>query len=236
LLIQFPFQLEALPHNRSYESLALLVEFTDARVTALDAGASGPSGHRAMEDIRLDIRGIGCDRIAWDLHPTQSTRALRPRSHIAHTVVDAPPDLTCLRGTLWARAMISYRIMGIIDRVYLVSSVSQFFAVDIQSPIGLAGTAKPTSYSGPIKVAVCRRLQGDWRDLADYFDIPGYDRATFIPGREPFQIWNWLAERGRLSELSSALQALKRSDLTELLDAAAPDRLQPPSTAHQEGP
>ncbi len=53
-------------------------------------------------------------------------------------------------------------------------------------------------FSGPAKVAICRRLVQDWPVLADFCNIPPYDRAMFPPGREPAGVWEWLEARGKL--------------------------------------
>ena len=78
-------------------------------------------------------------------------------------------------------------------------------------------TDQPVRYSGQIKIEVCSRLLADWSQLADYLDIPLPDRARFDRGREPQGVWEWLEARGRLAELASALAAIGRGDLVEVL-------------------
>jgi nucleoside phosphorylase len=72
---------------------------------------------------------------------------------------------------------------------------------------------KSKSYSGKHKIIVCHRLVKDWPDLADYFEIPLHQRARFIVGREPQEIWEWLEQRNKLYALQDALIAINRSDL-----------------------
>lgn len=76
---------------------------------------------------------------------------------------------------------------------------------------------QPARYSGQIKIAICSRLLADWSQLADYLDVPLPDRARFDRGREPQGVWEWLEARGRLAELASALAAIGRGDLVEVL-------------------
>lgn len=77
--------------------------------------------------------------------------------------------------------------------------------------------AQPATFPGRIKLLVCRRLGGQWRDLADLFDVPGHERARFSAGFEAQDLWDWLEQRGRLGELSEGLRFLGRDDLAELL-------------------
>ena len=76
---------------------------------------------------------------------------------------------------------------------------------------------EPTRYSGAVKLEVCGRLVADWPRLADYLEIPASDRARFDRGREPAGVWEWLADRHRLSELADALAHIGRDDLVEVL-------------------
>jgi hypothetical protein len=76
-------------------------------------------------------------------------------------------------------------------------------------------------YSAKTKIEFCRRLQSDWRDLADYFDIPSAVQASFHKGREPHGVWEWLASRNRLQELPEALAYIDRPDIVvEVLEPA----------------
>jgi hypothetical protein len=79
------------------------------------------------------------------------------------------------------------------------------------------GDAETTPSPDTGKIEVCRRLLSDWRDLADYFDIKPYERASFTPGREPQGVWEWLEARDRLSELADALAYIGRHDLAEIV-------------------
>jgi len=72
-------------------------------------------------------------------------------------------------------------------------------------------------YSGKLKMKICQRLIQDWQGLADYFDIPLEQRASFEPGRQPYRIWEWLEQRSRLGELEVALSDIGRDDLAEEL-------------------
>jgi Bacterial Death-like domain 3/TIR domain len=80
-------------------------------------------------------------------------------------------------------------------------------------------TDQPARYSGQSKIAVCSRLLADWSQLADYLDVPLPDRARFERGREPQGVWEWLEARGRLADLTSALAAVGRGDLVEVLQS-----------------
>jgi hypothetical protein len=80
-------------------------------------------------------------------------------------------------------------------------------------------TDQPVQYSGQTKITVCSRLLADWAQLADYLDVPLPDRARFDRGREPQGVWEWLEARGRLAELASALAAINRNDLMEVLQS-----------------
>ena len=73
------------------------------------------------------------------------------------------------------------------------------------------------TYDGKTKLALCKRLGQGWQDLADYFDIPTSDRATFRSGDEPREVWQWLERRQRLNELPDALRDpyVNRQDLVD---------------------
>ncbi|MBW4478341.1 MAG: hypothetical protein KME54_16135 [Tolypothrix brevis GSE-NOS-MK-07-07A] len=72
-------------------------------------------------------------------------------------------------------------------------------------------------YSGKLKMKVCQNLIQDWQGLADYFDIPLEQRASFEAGRQPYRIWEWLEQRSRLGELEVALSDIGRDDLVQEL-------------------
>ena len=74
-------------------------------------------------------------------------------------------------------------------------------------------------FNGRNKIDLCRRLAEDWRDLADYFDIPLHDRARFERGRECQGIWEWLEVRDKLEGLPDGLRYIGRDDLSAVLDA-----------------
>jgi len=66
--------------------------------------------------------------------------------------------------------------------------------------------------SGKNKILFCRRLGESWEDLANYFDIPSYERH-FKPGRECQAILVWLENRNRIQELFEALKFIRRDEL-----------------------
>ncbi|NET60851.1 MAG: 5'-methylthioadenosine/S-adenosylhomocysteine nucleosidase [Symploca sp. SIO2E6] len=74
------------------------------------------------------------------------------------------------------------------------------------------------NFSGKTKIMLCRRLNKDWKDLADYFDIPEYKRARFSQGYECQAIWEWLQERNQLYRLRDALEFIDREDLARWLE------------------
>jgi nucleoside phosphorylase len=69
------------------------------------------------------------------------------------------------------------------------------------------------TYSRRSRIKLCRRLGEDWKDLADYFDIPPSTRATFDRGRECQSIWDWLDARNKLDGLEDALKEIGRTDV-----------------------
>ena len=75
----------------------------------------------------------------------------------------------------------------------------------------------PIKYSGKTKLKFCTRLLGDWKKLADYFEVSLADQRGFANGDEPRDLWTWLEIRNRLSELPEALTDIDRPDLAELL-------------------
>jgi formylglycine-generating enzyme required for sulfatase activity len=68
-------------------------------------------------------------------------------------------------------------------------------------------------FTGRQKLAFARRLENNWQDLADYFDMPSDQRHSFAPGREPQGVWEWLEARQRLPELLDALRYIDRADI-----------------------
>lgn len=85
-------------------------------------------------------------------------------------------------------------------------------------PVRINTVIHEFKYSGRVKLQLCRRLRGNWRDLADYFDIPLYERDRFNQGDEPRCIWEWLEIRHKIDGLKDALEYIDRSDLTDILD------------------
>ena len=72
-------------------------------------------------------------------------------------------------------------------------------------------------YSGRVKIIVCDRLTDDWKNLADYLEIPVADQRRFETGHEARRIWEWLEARGKLGRLEAALSQIGRDDLVEEL-------------------
>lgn len=71
-----------------------------------------------------------------------------------------------------------------------------------------------------VKTALLNRLNGDWPQLSDYFDVPASTRAQWDKGREPYSLILWIANRDRMTELPDGLRAIERRDLAELLQNA----------------
>jgi nucleoside phosphorylase len=72
---------------------------------------------------------------------------------------------------------------------------------------------------GKKKIELCRNLGANWRDLADYFDIPLWERDRFRPGWECQEIWEWLQRRNKLDGLPEGLRFILRDDLAALLES-----------------
>jgi len=70
---------------------------------------------------------------------------------------------------------------------------------------------------GSVKLEIVRRLTYDWQDLADLVGVPSYETRRFRAGDEPRELWAWLENRGRLSDLPDALAEIGRTDLAALL-------------------
>ncbi|MFI5889824.1 hypothetical protein ACIA5D_06845 [Actinoplanes sp. NPDC051513] len=62
-----------------------------------------------------------------------------------------------------------------------------------------------------------RQLRYYWQDLADVVGVPPYETRRFRSGDEPHELWAWLEQRGRLSDLPGALDELGRPDLADML-------------------
>lgn len=76
-----------------------------------------------------------------------------------------------------------------------------------------------SNLSGPVKIQLCRKLGNNWSDLADFLEIPEYERRRFTKGRECQDILEWLRERDRLHSLAGALECIERQDIVNLLGA-----------------
>lgn len=87
----------------------------------------------------------------------------------------------------------------------------------IARPQPVRKDGKSSSFSGQIKFTICSRLVDDWGNLADLCEIPAHYRAGFARGREPQGVWEWLEQRGKLSELENILELLGRHDLVKIL-------------------
>ena len=74
---------------------------------------------------------------------------------------------------------------------------------------------RPKVLTGKARIVIVRSLLDRWKDLADYFDIPDYDRATFDRGEEPRRVLSWLEQRNRLRELRDSFNYLGFSDLID---------------------
>jgi nucleoside phosphorylase len=78
----------------------------------------------------------------------------------------------------------------------------------------------PSAPSPSVKLDFVRRLADSWRDLADHVGIPAHETRRFSRGDEAREIWEWLDNRRRLSELPDALDAIGRPDLATTLRGA----------------
>ncbi|MDY6854520.1 MAG: hypothetical protein SWO11_07400 [Thermodesulfobacteriota bacterium] len=81
-----------------------------------------------------------------------------------------------------------------------------------------AARKESVQYTGKIKLALTKRIGDDWRDLADYFQIPRYKRDRFAKGYEMQEAWEWLEDRNKLDGLKDALVFIERHDLIDLFD------------------
>jgi hypothetical protein len=108
---------------------------------------------------------------------------------------------------------------------YAAESAARF-AVALVGSFEDAGTTKrpqahrrgsPTTFTGPQKIHIARRLGDDWLELAVSLDISSYDRGRFERGREGIGIIDWLDQHDRLSALADALRTVNREDILESL-------------------
>ena len=84
-------------------------------------------------------------------------------------------------------------------------------------------------YDGKTKLAFCRRLSHQWKELADYFDVEISEQDRFRQGDEPREVWQWLERRQRLNELPDALRYIDREDLVVQVLEPPPLPAAPPS-------
>jgi nucleoside phosphorylase len=80
----------------------------------------------------------------------------------------------------------------------------------------------PVSFPGHVKLQVCGHLHDGWEDVADLVGVPRHDKARFRPGNEPRDLWEWLDQRGRLTELPGILAAAGRDDLAGIMRGPRP--------------
>jgi nucleoside phosphorylase len=83
------------------------------------------------------------------------------------------------------------------------------------TPAGSAPPAAPVPRG--VRREILRQLTYDWQDLADYVGVPSHDTQGYRAGDEPRELWTWLADRARLSDLPDALAEIGRGDLADLL-------------------
>ena len=85
----------------------------------------------------------------------------------------------------------------------------------------MAGPGEPARPAGPIpdgvRQGVLRQLTYYWQDLADAVGAPSNETRRFRTGDEPYELWTWLQQRGRLADLPAALAEIGRGDLATLL-------------------
>ena len=87
----------------------------------------------------------------------------------------------------------------------------------VARPQPVRKNGRSSSFPGIIKFTICSKLVDDWENLADLLEIPTHYRARFARGREPQAVWEWLEQRGKLSELENVLELLNRHDLVKIL-------------------
>ncbi|EIV91906.1 hypothetical protein FraQA3DRAFT_1391 [Frankia sp. QA3] len=147
LLVQWPFDLEKLPANRRYESMTVDIEFDNEAVVALDIlppayDAPGPSDD---ETVRIDVRGVGRPRLAWDLCPVDPACGLRPRSRVMLVILDLPADVVRLTGTLGAKAVVARRRLGRFDTTTAESQTPAPFELGIDGTFAILPSASSGS-------------------------------------------------------------------------------------------
>ncbi|GIF75195.1 hypothetical protein [Asanoa siamensis] len=82
--------------------------------------------------------------------------------------------------------------------------------------------AEAALYPGPVRVVICQKLAlVAWRQLPAYFEIPRHE-YEWAPTLDAINlVWDWLAARGRLSELRGAIVALGWLEIVTELDGGA---------------
>ncbi|GIJ44911.1 hypothetical protein Val02_17970 [Virgisporangium aliadipatigenens] len=92
-------------------------------------------------------------------------------------------------------------------------------AATAREPVRINGSrpAAPRSGIGLVKLRICSSLGDEWREVADYLEVPVDAQHRFAAGREPRDLWHYLERRKRLDELGDALTAVGRADLAVLL-------------------
>ena len=184
----------------------------------------------AAQGYAVELRGMDRKFLALEMEAAGVAQAARGRqSPIDFLVVRGISDFSDQR-----KAQLDAAYSGG-WRKYAMASASAFllgllrsdtFRVFFKDDTGLLARPvvtdqqradQPVQYPGQIKIAICDRLLADWSRLADYLGIPPSDRARFDRGREPQDVWEWLEARDRLAALASALAAIGRGDLVEIL-------------------
>lgn len=131
-VLHFPFDLEPPKPNRRYEAATITITFDDDGVVALDIMPMQP-------DEEADIRGIGRNVIAWDLHPADAEAGLRPRSRVMQVILDAPAEATDFHGALGATLTVA-RIRGTWAKKLAASQAPRRFLLTIDGNF----TAEPS--------------------------------------------------------------------------------------------
>ena len=83
---------------------------------------------------------------------------------------------------------------------------------------GYVNSARLKTLHGLTKIELIKRLVDRWEDLADYLEIPLYERRQFPQGNPPRKILEWLEQRERLNVLRDAFNHFGWTELEEVLD------------------
>ncbi len=95
--------------------------------------------------------------------------------------------------------------------------------IPAQMPRQQAERRGTKSYTSRSKIGLCSRMDDNWEDIADWYDVPLPDRGRFRAGRECQDLWKWLEIRGKLGSLPDAFESIGRPDLIEELIPTNPD-------------